>query len=200
MPSAADFDALVNDPRFGEFRGWHDDYPGISGDAYKPAIQQDRGEFLALAAALAERDLNGRCLQLGLGHAGGSHRLFEAIFREVWTIDFDPGVVAAFAARFPESRHLICGDARDPAIRDEAWRRSPFDFLFIDAGHLYADVAADWRDYGGMVRPGGIIAFHDAVQVGPGVEVHKLLAELTATGKKIHTVGSDIGTAWMVME
>lgn len=35
------------------------------------------------------------------------------------------------------------------------------DFLFIDGGHDYATVKADWENYSPLVRPGGIVAFHD---------------------------------------
>lgn len=35
------------------------------------------------------------------------------------------------------------------------------DFLFIDGGHDHATVLADWTNYGPLVRPGGMVAFHD---------------------------------------
>lgn len=35
------------------------------------------------------------------------------------------------------------------------------DLLFIDGDHRYAAVAADFANYCGFVRPGGVIAFHD---------------------------------------
>jgi len=41
------------------------------------------------------------------------------------------------------------------------------DFLFIDGDHREEGVTADYRDYSGFVRPGGIIAFHDIVQKQP---------------------------------
>ena len=37
------------------------------------------------------------------------------------------------------------------------------DLLFIDGDHRYAAVAADWSNYRGFVRPGGVIAFHDLI-------------------------------------
>jgi len=37
----------------------------------------------------------------------------------------------------------------------------PVDFLFIDADHSYEGVKADFENYHGLVRPGGIIGFHD---------------------------------------
>jgi predicted O-methyltransferase YrrM len=35
------------------------------------------------------------------------------------------------------------------------------DFLFIDAGHAYEDARQDFELYEPLVRPGGIVAFHD---------------------------------------
>jgi predicted O-methyltransferase YrrM len=39
----------------------------------------------------------------------------------------------------------------------------PIDLLFIDGDHSYDSVRADYERYGGLVRPGGLIAFHDIV-------------------------------------
>jgi len=199
--SDADFDAIVNDPRFAPFHGWHDDHAGSIGAAYKPAVQQVRAEFLALADAIKRAGLiGGRCLQLGLGHAGGSHLLFGKLFAEVWTVEAEQTLVNSFRHRFPDARHFIVGNTHDPAVWAEVDLHSPFDFLFIDAGHLYADVSADYLHYCGMVHHGGVIAFHDAVQRGPGIEVYKLIANLVASGRSVVTAGGDIGTAWMTQE
>lgn len=37
----------------------------------------------------------------------------------------------------------------------------PIDLLFIDGGHKYAEVKADYKTWGHFVKPGGVIAFHD---------------------------------------
>jgi predicted O-methyltransferase YrrM len=37
------------------------------------------------------------------------------------------------------------------------------DFLFIDGDHSYSGVSADFEMYSPLVRPGGVIAFHDIV-------------------------------------
>lgn len=62
---------------------------------------------------------------------------------------------------------LVEGDTHSPAIRDFLWRRlgsGGVDALFIDGDHTAAGVEQDYRDYCGLVRPGGIIAFHDIVE------------------------------------
>ncbi|NEU10431.1 class I SAM-dependent methyltransferase [Flavihumibacter sp. R14] len=37
------------------------------------------------------------------------------------------------------------------------------DFLFIDGGHEYGTVKSDYENYSKLVRPGGMIVFHDVV-------------------------------------
>lgn len=45
---------------------------------------------------------------------------------------------------------------------------APIDFLFIDGDHTYEGVRADYLMYSGLVRRGGLIAFHDIVDSGIG--------------------------------
>lgn len=43
------------------------------------------------------------------------------------------------------------------------------DFLFIDGGHTYDEVQSDFEMYGQLVRPGGVVAFHDIAEASyPG--------------------------------
>lgn len=73
---------------------------------------------------------------------------------------------------------LLSGNSHEPDFRrrvaDELGGRKA-DFLFIDGDHTEAGVAADYEDYRGFVRPGGIIAFHDIVekQLLPTNQVHR---------------------------
>jgi len=57
----------------------------------------------------------------------------------------------------------IKGKSGDPETVKEVrvLSRGEIDFLFIDADHRYEEVLQDWANYQGMVRPGGIIGFHD---------------------------------------
>lgn len=58
----------------------------------------------------------------------------------------------------------IQGDSHNPAIiqkvHDLHSGRS-IDFLFIDGDHSYNGVKADFENYAPLVRPGGLIVFHD---------------------------------------
>lgn len=46
------------------------------------------------------------------------------------------------------------------------------DFLFIDGGHLYSEVGKDIRNYAGLVKEGGIIAFHDILYFSDACQVN----------------------------
>lgn len=44
---------------------------------------------------------------------------------------------------------------------EEAAKHAPYDFIFIDGGHWYDVAMADFKNYWPMLRPGGMLAFHD---------------------------------------
>lgn len=57
----------------------------------------------------------------------------------------------------------VHADSHDPAtvdvVRDEL---GTIDFLFVDGDHTYEGVRADWLAWSPLVRPGGLVAFHDS--------------------------------------
>jgi glycosyltransferase involved in cell wall biosynthesis len=68
----------------------------------------------------------------------------------------------------------------------------PIDFLFIDADHRYEGVKRDYDMYSPLVRPGGLIGFHDIIpQNDRRSGVHKLWAELKQTEATLEFVGND---------
>lgn len=96
------------------------------------------------------------------------------------------------------SLELAHGDTRDPEIIEQVSHWAPYDFVFVDAGHLDDEVRADWANYGPMVAPGGLIAFHDIIEHEglPRIQVFHLWAELKAENTYIEIVspgGSGIG-------
>ncbi len=78
---------------------------------------------------------------------------------------------------------LIClaGDSASAAVLEQARECAPFDWLFIDGDHGYDSVRRDWENYRGMVRPGGIIAFHD-INERPDYGVAALWREIQRQG------------------
>ncbi len=60
--------------------------------------------------------------------------------------------------------HWVRGNSHDPAIAKKVkaiLAGRPVDFLHVDGNHAEASVMADWEAYGPLVRPGGLVAFHD---------------------------------------
>jgi cephalosporin hydroxylase len=85
------------------------------------------------------------------------------------------------------SLFTITGNSKDPVIIAQVKRICPIiDFLFIDGGHKYETVQADFENYGAIVRKGGIIALHDIIENEgkPQYGVHQLYAEIKADGYK----------------
>lgn len=63
---------------------------------------------------------------------------------------------------------LISGDSHSPLIIEDAAKCFPnkdVDFLFIDGDHSYNGVRADFENYSGFVRSGGLVVFHDSIGI-----------------------------------
>jgi predicted O-methyltransferase YrrM len=63
--------------------------------------------------------------------------------------------------------HLIDGDSGSREVHDavkNALGGKPIDVLFIDGDHRYDGVRKDFVNYRGLVKEGGVIAFHDIVE------------------------------------
>ena len=60
-----------------------------------------------------------------------------------------------------ENVHLVVGDSRSVALPAD-----PLDLLFIDGDHSFDGVVADIERWSPLVRPGGHLVFHDAVDTG----------------------------------
>ena len=85
------------------------------------------------------------------------------------------------AARPGSEMALLRADSHLPATRHALLDKlagAPIDFLYIDGDHSYDGVRADFEDYATLVRPGGLIAFHDIVTRTAGHEVHRLWPEI----------------------
>lgn len=161
---------------------------------------QVRSEFLDLLHLLAEEPPS-RVLEIGTAR-GGTLFLFSRIAAPgatLVTVDLPGG---PFGGGYPRSRsrllksfgrggqriHPIRGDSHRVATLDEVKRRvNDVDFLFIDGDHTYDGVRRDWEMYGPLVRPGGLVAFHDIVD-GPAEAVGgvpQFWSELRATHPQV---------------
>lgn len=83
--------------------------------------------------------------------------------------------------RLPGTIRLLQRDSHAASTLDELkgiLGGRPIDFLWIDADHSYEGAKKDYEMYSPLVRPGGLIAFHDIATRAKGAAVHRLWAEL----------------------
>ncbi len=114
-------------------------------------IGTHRGGTLYLWARLARPDATLVSIDLPGGKFGGGYSPFRSpIYRRF--------------AQEGQKIHLIRANSHDASTLAEVsglLSGRPVDFLFIDGDHTYAGVKKDWEMYSPLVRPGGLIVFHD---------------------------------------
>ena len=194
MSLADEIHGVVHQPRWAPRWGWHDDHRANDRTpAYLPAMQQNKSEFESLVAAILSHHLaGGRCLQLGMGACGASHEVWRCLFGHVATIDWN-------GMAFDDEQLLPGMDTHSPTAGAFAYTHGAYDFLFIDAGHKLDDVRRDYEFYSVTVRPGGIIAIHDALK-RPGYEDEcEAWRFLLASKEEWNLIGTEVGVAWRVM-
>ena len=184
-------DAVAYSPEWTPRRGWHDDHRANDRTpVYLPALMQVRSEFAAFVDVLRDHGLlGGRCLQLGLGECDASHAAWGRLFKRVVTIDYRVTLDS-----FEGKHWMFAGrDTHDRTALDFAALRGPYDMLFVDAGHKLADVQQDDATFSPLVRPGGIVAFHDACK-RPGYEAE---VDVWQHVSQMALIGDEVGIAWM---
>ena len=72
------------------------------------------------------------------------------------------------------------------------------DFLFIDGDHSYEGAKLDFLMYGPMVRPGGVIVFHDLITppAQPHIQVGKLWREIQHAGFITQEIWAEEDPSW----
>ncbi len=116
-----------------------------------------------------------RVVEIG-AHRGGTAAVWSTVTKEqVISIDLPGGIGGGISweaaldrnrklkDRFPDVFIGILGDSHDAdtLLRVQDVLTGPADLLFIDGDHSLESVTADYEMYKGLVRPGGVIAFHD---------------------------------------
>lgn len=143
-------------------------------------------EVTGLANLVQER-ASARILEIGRAEGGTLYVLANAAPPGSVIVSIDIVRVGP-ATRFQLSRfapgrrvEIIGGDSAASATVDRVRRLlddRALDLLFIDGDHSYEGVRRDYELWAPLVRPGGVIAFHD-IRPGPGsADVHKFWAEL----------------------
>ncbi|MEO5953768.1 MAG: class I SAM-dependent methyltransferase [Chloroflexia bacterium] len=86
--------------------------------------------------------------------------------------------------RAAQTLHLLRADSHQPATFQQVkalLNNKPVDFLFIDGDHTYEGVKQDWVTYSKLVRPGGLVAFHDIALNYEDTQVKRFWDELKPT-------------------
>lgn len=156
-------------------------------------IQQVREEIGDFAKEIIKQNLSGIILEIGIGYYGSTHALWRLLFDHVITIEKSPDRCRDFAKNFskfyngawPTSNGksgFIFGLSSEPQAVNKAFEAiqcKQADALFIDGDHSYQAVLCDWLLYHKLVRPGGIVAFHDCATDNPEQSgAPKFLAQL----------------------
>jgi len=169
---------------------------GILLEAYDIGMTQLRSEIRSLANLVRELRPE-RVLEIGTSR-GGTFYLWTRLVGDdatlisvdlppSWALD-DPeealkrDLFQSFR-RGRQALHFVRRDSHLPQTRHEVLAilaGTSIDFLFIDGDHSYDGVRRDFLDYGPMVRPGGLVAFHDILHhsEGLGGEVSRFWAEI----------------------
>lgn len=140
-------------------------------------IEEEILPFIDLARSSSPRTV----IEIGTA-AGGTNLLLS------WAIETTRHIVGIdrYVKNRAQLRTLQRPDTRVSLIRgssyasktiakvERALRGAPIDVLFIDGAHGYRRVRADFTRYCGLVRDGGIVAFHDICPDGRDEGEHPL--------------------------
>lgn len=145
------------------------------------AIQKEPelAAFLALVMDLDPLDL---IVEVG-SFDGGTLWAWQQICPEVVGVDLPPPGLEETVRLNSLGCQIVCGDSHASATLEqlrELLDGRPVDMLFIDGDHTYDGVKADYEMYGPLVRPGGLIGFHD-IRQHPGqpyIQVNRFWATL----------------------
>ncbi len=158
---------------------------------YSTPIQakEEFWELVALVTSLAPTNV----LELGV-EKGGTIKFWDEIVGpggKIIGLDINLGAVT-MPRDFVSDLELIEGDSHSSEIIQLVKSKMPVvDFLFIDGDHRYEGVKADFENFRPLVRPGGLMAFHDIHDAGVGPFWQEL--ERTYKTSKFHQQSGGIG-------
>jgi len=143
---------------------------------------QKVGELSAFLALVMDLDPLELVVEVG-SFDGGTLWAWQQICPEVVGVDLPPPGHEDTVRLNSLGCQIVCGDSHDPATlnRLEALIEGrSVDMLFIDGDHTYDGVKADYEMYAPLVRPGGLVGFHDICQHPsmPFVQVNRFWATL----------------------
>jgi len=132
---------------------------------------QNKSEILALMDVVAELQPRRAC-EIGTMEGGTLFLLTQMCAPGAHVVSLDRHFTPARRLAFPQFAlrqqriTLLEADSHAPETLDRLESLldfKPLDFLFIDGDHAEAGVEQDFITFAQLVRPGGVIAFHDIV-------------------------------------
>jgi predicted O-methyltransferase YrrM len=172
--------------RFADVEDWPPALRGFEDLAFLfTSTQLDHGiaslrfDEAALLYRLARDAGDGPVVELGRFKGGATLLLAAANpAAVVWSYDIDPAYdqdLAAAMLRYGLDRRveIVVGDSRTAPAPPE-----PPSLVFVDGDHTYEGARADYERWREVLRPGGLIAFHDAVATGGYGNVYPGVAKL----------------------
>ena len=162
-------------------------------------IQQNKEELSKFIDVLLKSDTK-ICLEIGLGFFGSTHFLWRQIYDKVITIEKNFERIREFGRNMKKfygdwtlndgrSQFFVGYSNDEKNIADVYSKVSEIDFLFIDGNHSYESVLCDFLLYYPLVKPDGIVGFHDTALSEDNMGVPQLIAEIRAgkytNGKRI---------------
>ena len=166
-------------------------------------ILQREGEFDVLLSAYRTRKPK-RVLEVGTYHGGTLYHWLQnaqpgttVVSLDSYRTDVDNRDM--YGGWTPKGVELVVleGDSRAPSVIDRAREFWPYDWVFIDAGHFYEEVRADWLNYGLLCGKGGLVCFHDILYSRGETWAHvaRLWAEIKAEYETLELI-ADPTTEW----
>ncbi len=184
-----------------------DHLPSGQGRSYCPPIQQLRDEILAFVDVVLGLQSRKTILEIGAGEWCGTHYLWRMLFDKVVTIEEKKAIIDHISYPVDGRSAFLIGDSRVGLLPAERVCQGEVDALFIDGGHDYELVASDYLLYRRLVRKGGVIAFHDALDNDTGVpqflqdlgcgKVDGVLHEFIVIDKFSGPIGHKVGIAYL---
>lgn len=136
---------------------------------------QKRSEILSLAKMVSELNPQ-NILEIGTARGGTLFLWSQIVSKKVISCDLNtPGYKHDFYKSLPPTSSScsvinIKGDTHEPECKkliEDELNGEKVDFLFIDGDHTEKGVEEDYHNYVHLVRPGGLIAFHDILEKQP---------------------------------
>ncbi len=145
-------------------------------------VRSELEQFMMFLSEYHPRNI----LEIGTARGGTLYLLAQVAAPNAQIVSLDlPG--GAFGKGYADSKiplfqsfanagqtiQCVRADSHNPTTRstvEQLFNHKPLDFLFIDGDHTYEGVAQDFEMYAPLVKPEGLIAFHDIVP-GPSGRV-----------------------------